>query len=241
VANLPVGAWTRTTSRNTNYFSGADVRIYFGDMWIDEITELQYTLTENVMPIYGYASHTFDKVARGNRIIQGSFAINFKEVGYLQTVLNSLSSYMKKDPAKVDEKFFTNQKEVTILGEKYKDHFRNIPAEYVIKDFETLAQSYENRIWGEDPSHSAKQKKTSYFYGNDEADNSLKDKGFNILIGFGGLSINNKMSLYHNTIQSILGVQLTQVSTRVDPSGQPVQEIYSFIAKDIGEHVNKSY
>jgi hypothetical protein len=242
MANLPVGKWTRTTTRNASYFSGADVRIYFGDEWIDEITELEYTLSEQVMPIYGYASHTFDKVARGNRIVQGSFAINFKEVGYLQIVLNSLSSTLTANKSFTTKDTFNKTQSLEIDGKTYKDVVhKNIPAEYLIKDFDKLAESYENRIWGADPKHAAKQQRTSYFYGNDESDKALRDKGFNILIGFGGVSLNNKMATCHSTTQSIVGVQITSVSTRVDPSGQPVQEVYQFIAEDIGENVTIPY
>jgi hypothetical protein len=94
--NYPTLSTTTEYQRfNNDYFSGADVRIYFGDIWIDEITSLQFDLREQVQPIYGYASYTWDKVARGTRIIQGSFSINFRESFYLHSAMNSLQSKMK--------------------------------------------------------------------------------------------------------------------------------------------------
>ena len=79
-----------------NYYSGTDIRIYFGDNWIDEIVEIEWTMQEQLAPIFGYASYTWDKVARGTGWFK-FFSINFKEAGYLQTVLNSLSSEMTEE------------------------------------------------------------------------------------------------------------------------------------------------
>lgn len=80
------------------YFSGADITIYFGDLWIDEITSLSFVLREPVMPVYGYASYTWDDIARGSRIVEGEFRIAFKEAGYLFVVLDHIS--MLKEKAK---------------------------------------------------------------------------------------------------------------------------------------------
>lgn len=43
----------------------------------------------------------------------------------------------------------------------------------------------------------------------------------------------------YKTAQTIVGVQLTGVSQRVDPSGNPISEVYTFIAKDISGNVQK--
>lgn len=72
------------------FFSGADVVIYFGDVWLADITSLQFTLIEPVRPIYGYASYTWDAVKRGTRLIQGRFSIAFREAGYLYRVLDHI-------------------------------------------------------------------------------------------------------------------------------------------------------
>ena len=72
------------------YFSGADVSIYFGDVFVDDITSLSFVLTEMVQPIYGYASYVFDDVARGSRLVQGAFSIAFRESGYLYTILDHI-------------------------------------------------------------------------------------------------------------------------------------------------------
>lgn len=94
--DTPVG--TVYTRQQTEYqhfpeefFSGADVVIYFGDTFIADLTGLEYTLIENLRPIYGYASYTWDAVKRGTRIVQGSFRIAFREAGYLFRVLDHIA------------------------------------------------------------------------------------------------------------------------------------------------------
>lgn len=79
-----------------DYFSGADVTIYFGDIFVDDITGLEFTLQERVLPVYGYNSYTYDSVARGQRLIQGSFTIAFREAGYIYQILEHLGLEAEK-------------------------------------------------------------------------------------------------------------------------------------------------
>lgn len=82
------------------FFSGADVSIYFGDTWIDDLTSIQFEMIEQVQPIYGYASYTWDAVARGQRLIQGWFTIAFREAGYLNNlVLDHIAQLKDPKPA----------------------------------------------------------------------------------------------------------------------------------------------
>jgi len=69
------------------YFSGAQMFLYIGDVWVDEITSLQYQHIQEKTPLYGYASQLADDFAPGHVIVQGAFTINFKEQGYLWAVL----------------------------------------------------------------------------------------------------------------------------------------------------------
>ena len=72
---------------NTEYFSGAQVSVYIGDVWIDEITSISYSVQQSRAPLYGYADTYFRDVAKGKVLVQGQFTINFKESGYLWLVL----------------------------------------------------------------------------------------------------------------------------------------------------------
>ena len=236
---------------NNKYYSGMCVRVYFGEYWVDEISEIEFSLQEQVAPIFGYASYTWDKVARGNRYVTGSFVVNYKEVGYLQTILNSLSSNMTENNTWFDYETFSS-----INEEKGKAH-RDLKASDLIENFEELAESYEDALWGKDVSDVnllMSRQTDSFFYGDryNKDNTKMKDHGFNILMTYGSEDLNtggatcapndcNNNGYYSNTAQTIVNVQLTGCSQRVDPSGNPVQEVYTFIAKDIQGNVQVAY
>lgn len=73
---------------NTEYFSGGQVSLYIGDIWVDEITSLSYAVQQSRRPLYGYADQLFRDVAEGQVLVTGQFSLNFKEAGYLFLVLN---------------------------------------------------------------------------------------------------------------------------------------------------------
>jgi len=70
-----------------DYYSGSQMFLYVGDVWVDEITSLQYQTSQQKMPLYGYASQLFDDTTTGQVLVQGNFSINYKEQGYLWAVL----------------------------------------------------------------------------------------------------------------------------------------------------------
>lgn len=74
------------------YFSGSDVTIYMGDVFLSEVSAISFTLTERVLPIYGYASKTFDHASRGSRIVEGIIQIPFVEAGYLEAILSKIGA-----------------------------------------------------------------------------------------------------------------------------------------------------
>ena len=87
-----------------DYFTGTTAKIFFGDVWVDDIISINYNVSQSKEPIYGYASQTFDAVARGVVIVQGSFSIAFKEMGYLNIIQNLLEQQRNKASAAVNYK-----------------------------------------------------------------------------------------------------------------------------------------
>ena len=75
--------------------SGADCKIFFGDIWVDDIITLEYNVNQSKTPIYGYASQTFDAVAKGQLIIQGTLSVAFKETGYLNIIQGIIEAQRK--------------------------------------------------------------------------------------------------------------------------------------------------
>jgi hypothetical protein len=222
---------------SNEYFSGADMHIYIGDIWVDEITSIEFVLQEQVMPIYGYSSYTFDTVARGQRMIQGQFTINFTSTGYLQQILEHAEAIeyalaVGKNNKVIDPKYYQKLKLDQILKLYGKE------------SFEQIAEEYEKSIWGIEDDQEGKYLNTikaPYF----QRGNPF---GFDIRIHYGAVEetvINQKREMYksndpnrrvpHLTVESINGVQITGFSKRASTSdqGAPVQEVYTFIARDI--------
>lgn len=234
---------------SNDYFAGSDIRIYFGDVWVDEITSLQFTLQEQVTPIYGYASYTWDKVARGTRHIQGNFSINFKESYYLHYVMNSLSSKMQA-PSTSSPAF---------SAATWKE---GVSVEHLVESadgptFESVADEFEKSLWGEGSNANinsvvATRKGNTFFSpeqrGKNEEDGSatydqatsqkqLAEQGFNILVGYGPMNEKDGMKAAE-TAHTLMGVQITGVSQVIGGDGQPIQEMYSFIARDLDGDVS---
>jgi hypothetical protein len=73
---------------NVDYFSGSQVALYIGDILVDEVTSISYSVQQSKRPLYGYSDTLFREVSHGQVLVQGQFTINFKEAGYLWLILD---------------------------------------------------------------------------------------------------------------------------------------------------------
>lgn len=217
----------------SEYFSNADVKVYFGDIWIEDATAIVMQLQENVLPIYGYNSFTYDSIARGRRSVQGQFNINFTSVGYLQQVLanaNAILFALEKGQKKgiIKPEYYQNMKLSQILEKLGKD------------SFDQLADEYEKAIWGEgkDADEMLSYADMPYF--------RQDDLGFDLRIQYGAVSESTGMlsdRFYmrehairpNTTVDVINGVQISGMSKQIttQDQGAPIQEMYTFIARDV--------
>lgn len=60
------------------YYSSTDTKIYIDDEEQTEIAYINYSVQEQLKPLYGYASRTFDDIAVGNRIVTGTIKVPIK-------------------------------------------------------------------------------------------------------------------------------------------------------------------
>lgn len=208
----------------SEYFSGGDIKIYFEDTFLDECTMLQFVLAEQVLPIYGYNSYTFDDVLRGNRIIQGTFRINFKDRGYLfgllEHILEEKTDMIKDDVKNQDRMIVEDLDKLYLYAE-----------EGWSREFDFMSQKFEDAIWNRQSRKDTQRINEPFF----------PKKGFDIIITYGPYKRAEYQDIekYYQkfigkgTVKAIYGVQLTSVQQIIDMSGKPIEEEYTFIAKDL--------
>lgn len=78
------------------YYSSTDTQIYMNDEKQTEIGFIQYEIQEQLKPVFGYNSRTFDDVVIGNRIVTGSFTVPIKNVQKQRFSEQDIATYMGK-------------------------------------------------------------------------------------------------------------------------------------------------
>lgn len=125
-----------------SYFAGSDVTIYFGDIWNEEVSGIQFGLTEEVLPIYGYNSYTFDAAPRGQRIVQGAFRMPFREAGYLYSLINRIAEKQEKSVPRIVYNLSDQERPAWIAG--YKEGLDQLLARTAVTDTSYL---YNTDMW----------------------------------------------------------------------------------------------
>jgi hypothetical protein len=65
------------------YYTRAQCRMFINSIFIDEFQTIQWDLSYNLIPKFGYCSSKFDDVANGKSLVQGQLVLNFVSPGYL--------------------------------------------------------------------------------------------------------------------------------------------------------------
>ena len=60
---------TKATGRTVRFFSGIDAEIYFEGIYIDEVTDIAFSVEQQAMPLFGYSSYVFNGIAVGARLV----------------------------------------------------------------------------------------------------------------------------------------------------------------------------
>ena len=235
------------------YFSGADVSIYLGDQFLDEVNSIQFTMIQNVRPIYGHSSYTWDDIAVGQRLVQGSFTINFKEPFYLERKV--ARAYGLPEPesremwGSLPDLFTELKNRLPHLFDSDDDRFPyNVMMHIVLRDspeINSIVDGVKNYYWApgaqetQDKDYLFKERFNIYIaMGNVQHQNS-----FDVYYGpgrwisyRGGEDLSRSMALLkmYGPRLMLAEVQITGVSQINDvASEQPVMEQYTFVAKDL--------
>jgi hypothetical protein len=86
--NVPDYEFVNPSTNFGRYFTATQARMYIGNLFIEELAGCQFVLQGNQVPIYGYASESFDAIGSGKYLVQGQLMVHFISEGYLYTVLS---------------------------------------------------------------------------------------------------------------------------------------------------------
>lgn len=167
-----VTSTTVYSGQHKRYFSSLDAEIFIGGERILDIARIDFNYEEKKLPIYGFNSFIPSRIIVGQKLITGTFVIQFTETGYIAKLLD-----------RIEESKIANQ-------------------------WDKVGISC-------DPNNAA-----------------LFKKSFDILIGYGGYDVPEEFS-YNATYQILQGVYINGYQQILDTSGEPVYEVYSFIARNL--------
>lgn len=238
------------SSYSNDYFTGSQCVIYFGqDIWVDEVIRIGYDYQHEKIPIYGYASTSFDVVVEGRKLVVGRFAINYKEEAYLQLVfeyikktkeanlsqdaesalyknINEVISLLKYQ----DQNASTDKDDTTKLGEQkilsllYSSVNSLQDSDKLDSEFEKAALLLTSTIW-----NKGKSMESVGANSGDKLECPTNYGPFNIYMTFGDFDSKNS----NHTAKKISEVYLTGQSMTVASDSEPLYEVYPFIAKGI--------
>jgi|WetSurMetagenome_2_1015567.scaffolds.fasta_scaffold181467_2 hypothetical protein len=202
---------------NFSYFSGSQITMYIGDVLLDEAVFVSYQLQQNKKPIFGYASQYWDAVALGTVLVQGSLAVNYIDNKYLTILIFDVLSRKsgqtvaapKANPRPMDQMSFMSQAAgYNILTDTGKQNFNQ------------TMQAQKNQFWTSPSDKSAMPR----------PDNMPP---IDIILTYG----NNAAGSLGSTNKRLEAVVFTGETQTIEISGQPILEVYQFIARSIKNEI----
>jgi len=254
--------WKIVDKFDSAYWSGLDAQIYFNNILINEALQINYMVSEQVRPYFGYASHVASRIHHGARIVQGEITMNYKRDGYLFSLLNLIRQQQSKDIWLADQGISSTASPEarapvaynnTPYGPDLWDQIKttglpgNVAKEIALNKYRASRESVVN-------SREAiiLQSRGAF---------ETKLEGFDINITFGanlsaahslrwldgddfeldpinslyadGWVVQNSDGVIASTGIKLIGVSIGGLSKTINDDGRPIVETYAFQAKDI--------
>lgn len=229
---------------NSTYYSGLDLQVWFEDYHVDEIINIQYQVSENVLPLYNYASYTYTALAKGTRIIQGSFSINFRDSYTIKELIRRATE--QKSVSKVHDAVTTVDIPVTLPSSfstsdvsKILSGTNRVGNDKLIKN---LSEWYKTKFWERvSDSKEAPQKfQNTTFFSNAPKGFTMYLKYNNKVFDESTISASNYKDLVgyatdsgNRVIEALTDVHITSIGKAIDDSGKNILEVCNFISQDL--------
>jgi hypothetical protein len=195
------------------YFSGVDISFFFGNNYIDEIVSFECEVQEKVMPVYGYASYTPDRIVQGSRIVRGSFCINLRPGDYFHELLWQTSNFQNSQQS--------SSFQVPSNSAQNPPAVQNNAAAY-----SAWKANNKSAIWGSQqaPNPQEGDLATAPYFING---------GFQILLVYGDVDTIDMTQRNIGKIRSIDNVYVFCNNQFISPRGDNIIENFRFIATDM--------
>jgi len=225
----------------TDYYSGNQVMVFLSDLWIDDLTMIQFQAHQNKRPFYGYKSQRWDTVATGTQIVEGMFSMNYTHTNYLNmavayalkkngdNVQSSQGKISDTDVATFIQDIRNNPLMLSSLAYDQSGNPVKFQAPLNQLSFDDKANLLEDALWGAPKSQTLTE--------NDviSPDNL---PGFDIVISFGNYPQDRPAGgkdevISSHTTKIINDVRILSHQIQASITGEPIQEVYTFIARGV--------
>lgn len=202
-----------------SYYTGSNISIFVGNKVImDEAAFISYDLQQNKRPVYGYASQYWDKVATGTVLVQGSLGINYIDNKYLAVLLFDVwqsQQNVKESPAPQLKNKPLDQMSYMAQLSGYNTLTANGK-----QAFNNAADVLKQQYWGQNTSLKFMPRADTM-------------PPVDIFINY-GVNTNGSLGSTTKRLEQVSFVGETQ---QIEINGQPILEVYSFIARSIKNEI----
>jgi hypothetical protein len=223
------GGNSALTFNKFDYYSGSQISVWFGNIYIDDIASIQWQRQQGKKPIYGYASQEFDAMAKGTVITQGSFLINFRQSGFLSMVMDEIVKLYSGTTTVESQEAVDQLIQMHLMNGTFGPQTaEEIAALGSDPEFIEKAALYEDIVYDDKPPAPSPTTAPDVYQ------QIIIPNGFDILINYGSTSGNepSRLSDYMQlSAKSLSGVHLVGESQVIQVGGQAVMEQYDFIAR----------
>ena len=199
-----------------DFFSGANVGIWMGDVLVAEAIGIEFSLVQTKRPIFGWASTLFDAVAGGVVHVAGSLYLNFRQAHLFTSLIDRSTGAVNK----------SSQKWFPI-------------SDYKEQNFSTLVtglngeeiKNFEESVWGRELKNS--QPTAAEITSNMQSARRPDAHGssFDILVTYGDFM--NAQPAANSTMRRLYNVHVTGFGQTIEIDGKPVLEAYNFLCRQV--------
>lgn len=214
-----------------NYPSPSNVKLYIGDVYLDDAFRVDWQAQNPKVPMYSWADVNYRAVAQGREIVSGRLLINYRFPGYLRAAIEGREGGSSIDETTLENVIRENVLEMSSASAH--DRIEALMAANAKDDNGYTLSMLESALKSIDSPNI----KSSRF-SNNSAYRAGATKPFNIKIIYGdseGFHLSKTLTDCHITGESQTISGAATGGGDMSSSGSPIYEVYSFFCREVEE------